>query len=137
MALTYSAKYLAAIPDADLEAALEAEAQKGPASDLAAYGREVSRRLKERNPQRNGTRAAYLRGFTLRASLIAWWAHAAAVALLMLIGVAMIDSTWGPDRDSAYKPLLVAASLAAGVVVVRWLISGIWRFGPPRPAASR
>lgn len=137
MAVTYSAKHLAAMPDADLEAALEAEAQKGPACNLAAYGREVSRRLKERNPQRNGTRAAYLRGFTLRASQVAWWAHAAVVALLLLIVVTEIDSPHRGIRDSGYKGLLIAASLIVGVVVVRWLISGVWRFGPPRPAASR
>ena len=129
MPLRYSVRHLALLDDAALRAAIEDEATKPTAGDLGQYAGEAARRLCERNPSLNGSRAAYGKRFRLRSFQLTWWAHAVAVGMLMLI--AFEDAQYGRP---AGRPLAVAILLLGSLVVARWLVSGAWRFAPPSAA---
>jgi hypothetical protein len=112
------------------EALMEARALAG-SSDAARQrvgelGSEAARRLLAQETAVRSARKAWIAGVGTRAFAVLWWLHAAVCGLLLL--AAMEEA--GRRGGEPVLPLIIAIALAAALIVVRWVLSGRWRFGP-------
>lgn len=123
---------IARLSDAETaEAIHEARALAPSSDDARAWLNELTvaaaQRFVEANGARQAARSDYWRAFWRRAFLVTWWVHFAGVALLCLLAEDLSRSRGRPEIALAF-----AVGLAGGFVVVRWLVTGRWRFGPSR-----
>jgi hypothetical protein len=111
------------------EALTEARALAG-SSDAARQrvgelGSEAARRLLAQEIAARSARKAWIAGVGTRAFAVLWWLHAVVCGFLLLLVITEAEQ----GRNAAAEFALLVA-LSGGLVVVRWVLSGRWRFGP-------
>ena len=111
------------------KALMEARALAGssePARQrVGELGAEAARRLLVQETAARSARKAWLAGVGTLAFAVLWWLHVTVSSFLLLLVIT--EAEQGRNAAAAFA-LLVA--LSGGLVVVRWVRSGRWRFGP-------
>jgi hypothetical protein len=112
---------------ADIEEAVRLSAVNETArSRLPALALEAGGRLLAMDAERTAARKDRWRGIGHRAFMVFWWLHAAAVVLLLSEALHQAGLRFGnPEWFTA-----VALLVAGGLIVLRWMLTGGWRFGP-------
>ena len=117
--------------NADIAAGVE-EAVRLSAGNDTASGRlpapalEAGGRLLALDAERTAARKDRWRGIARRAFMVFWWLHVAAIVLLLTEALHQADMRFGNPEGFAAVALLVAG----GLIVLRWIVTGAWRFGP-------
>lgn len=92
---------------------------------VAELGGEAARRLVARETDARAARRAALAAVGARAFAVLWWLHAALCVVLILAAVENVNQGRPPGAPAA-----IAALAAGGMIVIRWVLSGKWKFGP-------
>lgn len=93
---------------------------------LADYATEAARRLVAAKRAARVASVAYAKAVGARTFRVVWWLH---VAILIWLAAAV---AWEANRSYGEPslPAALAITLGGGVLTVRWVLTGRWRFGP-------
>ena len=112
--------------DAIAEARHSAATEPAGLARLGEYSAEAGRRLVQRGQDGREAWVPYAKAVGARAFAVFWWLH---LGVVLWLCFASVDEAGGQYGRPAL-PLVLAALLAGGLVVLRWVLIGRWRFGP-------